>query len=137
MSHGEPAVILFDGVCNFCNAAAIFIIRRDPHRVFRFASLQSRTGRDFTARFPELRGVDSVILIENGVPYIESSAAFRIARRLRGPWMLAAGLLAVPRPLRDAFYRFIAKRRYRWFGRRDACMLPTKEIRDRFLAEDE
>jgi predicted DCC family thiol-disulfide oxidoreductase YuxK len=135
MRQSDTYIVLFDGVCNFCNAAVQFIIRRDPGGLFRFASLQSRTGQELLGRYPELRGVDSVILLENGVPYIESSAALRIASRLRWPWKLAGALRLVPRSLRDVCYRMFAKRRYRWFGRQDACMVPTKDIRDQFLPD--
>lgn len=128
-------VVLFDGVCNLCDAAVLFIIDRDPDARFRFAALQSGAAARLLAGLPRPEGGDpeSVFLLEDGKLYDRSTAALRIARRLRWPWKLAYALVAVPRPLRDAAYRFVARRRYRWFGRRDACRVPTPELRARFL----
>jgi predicted DCC family thiol-disulfide oxidoreductase YuxK len=130
---GHP-VILFDGVCNLCAWAVRFIIERDPCAVFRLTSLQSETGQ----RLLKEHGLDtlnmtSFVLIEDGHAFTESSAALRVARRLRGPWPLCYAAIALPRWLRDPVYRFIARRRYRWFGKADTCMLPSPEIRARFL----
>jgi predicted DCC family thiol-disulfide oxidoreductase YuxK len=135
--RGSPvpqAVVLFDGVCHFCDAAVRFIIARDPTGRFRFASLQS----PLAERLLEGRGCasdarDSIVLIEGEACFERSTAALRIARRLRWPWpILAVGLL-VPRPMRDAAYDFVANRRYRWFGRREHCRIPGPEERARFL----
>jgi predicted DCC family thiol-disulfide oxidoreductase YuxK len=118
----HPA-ILFDGVCNLCNGAVQFIIARDPSAQFRFAPLDSAAARS---------------LIDEATPrgqmYTRSAAALRIARRLRFPWPLLYGFIIVPRPLRDAVYDLIARHRYRWFGKRDTCMVPTPDLRSRFLA---
>ena len=127
-------LVLFDGVCNLCNSSVQFIIARDPSARFRFAPLQSRSARTLI----EQSGIraplpDSLLLIERGHAYLRSTAALRIARRLRFPWPLLYVLIAVPRPLRDCIYDFIARRRYRWFGTRDSCMVPTPELRERFL----
>lgn len=135
--HTGTPVILFDGVCTFCNASVTFIIRRDPAAVFRFAALQSAAGEAYADRFPQLRRIDSLVLIDEDRCYVESSAALRIASRLRGPWKLFSVLLAVPRPVRDAVYRWFARNRYRWFGRKDACMIPSPAIRARFIQENE
>ena len=128
-------VILFDGVCNLCNASVLFIIDRDPRGHFAFAPLQS----DYAAA--QLRehgrqgdGLTTVILIEDGQVYDRSSAALRIARRLSGLWPLLSVFRIVPRPLRDLAYDWLARHRYRWFGRTEACRLPTPELRTRFLA---
>ena len=118
-------VILFDGVCNLCNSSVQFVIRRDRRARFKFAPLQSQG---------EAAG-DSIVLVDNGRRYTRSTAALRIARHLDFPWNLAYALIVVPRPLRDAAYDFIARRRYRWFGRRDVCMTPTPELRSRFLPD--
>ncbi len=126
-------VILFDGVCNLCNAAVNFIIDRDPEAVFRFAPLQSDVGQELTGRC-RIGGANTIVLIENGRCSARSTAALRIARRLSGAWPLLGVLLAVPAPLRDAAYRAVARNRYRWFGKRDACRLPTPDLRSRFLA---
>ena len=136
LSHGH-AVVLFDGVCNLCNGAVNFIIDRDPDGYFRFAPLQSDTAR---APLPEEIGpdeaLDTIVLIEDGRTFVRSTAALRIARRLTGPWPLLYAFLAVPRPLRDAVYDWIASNRYDWFGRRDQCRVPTPELQSRFLEND-
>lgn len=126
----EHPVILFDGVCNLCHGAVRFIIRRDRAARFRFASLQSEPGRRLAAG----PAPDSILLVENGLRYDRSTAALRIARRLDGAWPLLYAFIVVPRPLRDALYAWIARHRYRWFGRLDACPLPDPRLADRFLA---
>ncbi len=128
-------IVLFDGVCNLCNAAVNFIIDRDPRAVFHFAPLQSDIGQALTRQW-HLEHEDTIVLVEDGRCYVRSTAALRIARRLGGAWPLLSVLLAVPAPLRDAAYRFVARHRYRWFGTRDACRLPTPELRSRFLDDD-
>lgn len=132
------ALVLFDGVCNLCNGAVNFIIDRDPVGYFRFAALQSEEAAPLLARFgrPPVASAtapDSIVLIEGGRLYERSGAALRIARRLRGPWPLLYAFVAVPKPLRDAAYGWIAANRYRWFGKEDACRLPTPGLRARFL----
>lgn len=140
MSTSASATILFDGVCNLCNGFVQFVIRHDPQGRFRFAALQSETGRALLAAHGQ-RGLafasaspESVILLEGGQLYSHSAAVLRIARQLRGPWRLAAwggGLL--PLRWRDGLYRFVARHRYRWFGRQDSCMVPTPALRERFI----
>src|SRR5262245_45818562 len=134
---GEEAhpVILFDGVCNLCNGTVLFVIRRDLKARFRFATLQSATaGSLLQSVTASGEGIpDSVALIESGRLYVRSAAALRIAGRLGFPWRLLAVFLLVPRPLRDWVYDFIARHRYRWFGKREVCMVPTPELRERFL----
>jgi predicted DCC family thiol-disulfide oxidoreductase YuxK len=132
----QGPILLFDGVCNLCNAVVRFVVARDRAGVFRFAALQSEVG----ARLLAEHGVevpegdpDSVVLIECGRAYVESTAALRAARYLAFPWFLLWPGLLVPRPIRDAIYRWIARNRYRWFGRRDQCMVPTPELRAKFL----
>ncbi|CAM4229660.1 MAG: thiol-disulfide oxidoreductase DCC family protein [Paenibacillus macerans] len=131
------AVVLFDGVCNFCNGSVQFIIRRDRAGYFRFASLQSDAAKSLLAGRAEAPSLDSIILIENDRVFTESTAVLRIARKLDGIWRGAALFLAVPKPLRDWAYRLFARNRYRWFGKRSECMLPTPEQRQRFLSMDE
>jgi predicted DCC family thiol-disulfide oxidoreductase YuxK len=129
------ATILFDGVCNLCNASVLFVIARDPSARFRFAALQSPAAaallRDASVRLPL---PDSVVLIEDGRAHVKSDAALRIARRLRFPWPIAYGFVVVPRFIRDRIYDFIAAHRYQWFGRRDVCMVPTPDVVKRFLS---
>lgn len=128
-----PATVLFDGVCNLCNGAITFIIKRDPKGQFRFAPLGSAPANKLLAGaagpIP-----DSMVLVEDGRVFVRSAAALRIARRLRLPWPLAYVFIAVPRPVRDWVYDMVARNRYRWFGRRDSCMVPTPELSARFLA---
>lgn len=129
------AIILFDGVCNFCSGAVNFIINRDRRGYFKFAPLQSKIGEKLLAEHKiDKAAADSVILFENGKIYTHSSAALRIARKLDGAWRLLYGFVAVPPFIRDFIYKLFAKNRYRMFGRQDACMMPTPEIRARFLA---
>lgn len=129
------AIILFDGVCNFCNGSVNFIINRDKAGYFKFAPLQSEIGEKLLKEHGiDKTQTDSVILVEDGKAYTHSTAALRIARKLDGAWRLFYGFVVVPRFLRNFAYKLFAKNRYRMFGRQDACMLPTPEIRARFLA---
>lgn len=129
------AIILFDGVCNFCNGSVNFIIERDPQKYFKFAPLQSEVGEKLLKQ----NGVDkietdSVVLIEDDKVYTHTTAALRIARQLSGRWSWFYGFIVVPSFVRDVFYKLFAKYRYQMFGKQDACMLPTPEMRERFLA---
>ena len=131
----ENAIILFDGVCNFCNGSVNFIIERDPEAYFKFAPLQSEIGEKLLAEHKIDKNVtDSVILIEDGKVYTHSTAALRVARKLSGAWKLLYGFWIVPKFIRDFAYKLFAKNRYRMFGKQDACMLPTPNVRARFLA---
>ena len=127
-------MVFFDGVCNLCNGFVQFVIRRDPTGRFTFAPLQSAAAkaRLGTTVVPGVTPA-TVLLYEDGVLYERSAAVLRIARRLRAPWPLLAALLIVPRPIRDWMYDFVARHRYRWFGERDTCMVPTPDLRRRFL----
>jgi predicted DCC family thiol-disulfide oxidoreductase YuxK len=124
--------VLFDGVCNLCNASVTFLIDRDAAAVFRFAPLQSDVGRALLVSC-DLGDEDSIVLVEGGRCYVRSDAALRIARRLDGAWPLLGALLAVPKSVRDAAYRVVARNRYCWFGRQASCRLPTSDLRARFL----
>lgn len=127
-------VVLFDGVCNFCNASVNFIIRHDHDGRFKFAPLQSEYGRQMRERFRIADDVDSIILVEGDQVYLHSTAGLRIARTLGRFWSLGYVLIAVPRPVRDWLYRLFAKYRYRLFGKKHVCMIPTAEVRERFLS---
>jgi predicted DCC family thiol-disulfide oxidoreductase YuxK len=132
----DPAhpVVLFDGVCNLCNGVVRFLIERDPAARFRFAALQSEAGRALLARHAlDPDALDSFVLVDADGAHARSSAVLRVARELPAPWRWLWLAIAIPRPLRDALYDFLARRRYRWFGRRDACMVPTPALRQRFL----
>ncbi|WP_010269138.1 thiol-disulfide oxidoreductase DCC family protein [Paenibacillus senegalensis] len=133
----NQAVILFDGVCNFCNSSVQFIIQRDRSGYFRFASLQSNEAQMLLSEQKKVPSLDSIVLLENGRMFTESTAVLRIARKLDGLWKAAALFLIVPKPLRDIVYRIVARNRYRWFGRQSACMIPTPEQSRRFLRMDE
>ncbi len=131
-------VILFDGECHLCNGAVNFIIRRDPRKRFRFAPYQSAPGRALAdqAGLAEAAS-ETLILLEGGRAYTRSTGALRMARRLRRLWPLLYVFIVVPRPIRDRVYDWIARNRYRWFGKSDACMVPGPEVKDRFLGESE
>ena len=130
----DRPVVLFDGVCNLCTAAVRFVIDRDPAARFAFASLQSDTARRLLEQAGQTAPLpDSIVLLDEEGVHTRSDAALRIAAGLRPPWSLAAGLGIVPRAVRDRVYDFVARHRYRWFGTRDACLIPTPERRTRFL----
>ncbi|GAA0133384.1 thiol-disulfide oxidoreductase DCC family protein [Paenibacillus sp. YSY-4.3] len=137
--HNDKDVVLFDGVCHLCQGAVKFIIKRDPERRFRFASLQSEAGKRLLHGSPSRDiapgRIDTIVLYQNGVYYTRSSAALRIAKGLRFPWPLAFGFIIVPRFMRDAVYRIVAANRYRWFGKDETCLVPTKENKERFLKD--
>jgi predicted DCC family thiol-disulfide oxidoreductase YuxK len=121
-------------VCNLCNGAVRFIAANDPERNFAFASLQSRAARDLVGESAgDAHEPDSVILVSGGRRYERSDAALHIALGLRAPWPLAFAAILIPRAARDAVYRWIARNRYRWFGRTDVCALPPPGLRERFL----
>jgi predicted DCC family thiol-disulfide oxidoreductase YuxK len=129
-------LILFDGVCNLCNGAVRFVIARDPSARFHFGALQSDAARRMLRERYTLPTVpDSIVLLDESGVFTRSDAALRVARELRFPWPLAYGLIVVPRPLRDWVYDIVARNRYAWFGKRDVCMVPTPELRARFLDE--
>lgn len=131
----EPkAVILFDGVCNLCNASVQFIISNEREVYFTFASLQSEFGQELLVKNGlNNQNFDSFVLLENKVVYQESSAAVRVAKHLKFPYSLLAIFYFVPKFIRNWGYRFIAKNRYRWFGKKDACMIPSPALKDRFI----
>jgi predicted DCC family thiol-disulfide oxidoreductase YuxK len=129
----EP-LILFDGVCNLCNAWVRFVIRHDPAGVFRFAAQQSPTGQAIIE--DHLRGtaqLSSVILIEDNATYTESEAVLRVLAQLHPPWSWISLLRFIPRRVRDACYRFVVRHRHRWFGRTEVCQLPPADMRSRFI----
>ena len=130
----EHPVILFDGICNLCNASVQFVIRRDPEGAFRFATLQSEFGKKISEKFrPDSLNHGSFILVENEKAYTRSEAALKVARKLKGPISLLYGFIIVPPFIRNGVYDLIARYRYTWFGKRDKCMIPSAEILSRFL----
>lgn len=134
MMPSNHIVVLFDGVCNLCNGSVQFIIKRDVKQIFKFASLQSTYAKDQLIKFglPPL-GLYSVMVIENGELYQRSDAVLRILANLGGFWYVLSGFKIIPRLLRDALYDAVAKNRYRFFGKKDQCMIPTPELKTRFI----
>ncbi|MCB1069430.1 MAG: DUF393 domain-containing protein [Kiritimatiellae bacterium] len=127
-------VILFDGDCRFCHRAVQFVLKRDRAGVFRFAALDSAYGQaQLAAHGLADPRPDSLVLIEDDSAFIESEGALRIARRLGGGWRWLSGLILLPRVLRDPVYRWIARNRFRWFGKADRCSVPDPAFTDRFL----
>ena len=130
----DRPLIIFDGVCHLCNASVAFIIRRDPRGVFRFTPLQGDHAKNLLRGVPaQVINTDSVLLMENGRIYDRSEAALRICRRLPWPWNLLWALRIIPKGFVDSVYALVARNRYRWFGRREACMMPRAEWKDRFV----
>ncbi len=131
----EHPVILFDGVCNLCNSSVQFVIKHDPTGRFRFASLQSAAGQRLLQQYehPGAKQFSSVVLVENNRLYTRSTAVLRIARRLTGAWPLLYSFIILPPFLRNAVYSYIAANRYRWYGKQDACWLPSPGLSERFL----
>ncbi|WP_111671456.1 thiol-disulfide oxidoreductase DCC family protein [Algoriphagus litoralis] len=130
----NKSVILFDGVCNLCNASIDFIIKRDKKDKFRVGALQEEAGKKLLSKFqvnPEY--LDSLVLVEEDQVYFRSTAALRIARNLSGLWPLLYGFIILPSGIRDLIYDWIGKNRYRWFGKKNTCRLPTPEERAKFL----
>ena len=128
-------IILFDGVCNLCNSSVQFVIKRDKKDIFRYAALQSEIGQELVnQRQIDTSKVDSIILIEPGVAYYtKSDAALEIAQDLGGLWKLTAVFTWIPTSIRNSIYNLVAKNRYKWFGKQDACMIPTPELKAKFL----
>ena len=128
-------IILFDGVCNLCNSSVQFVIKRDKKDIFRYAALQSEIGQELVnQRHIDTSKVDSIILIEPGVAYYtKSDAALEIAQDLGGLWKLTAVFTWIPTSIRNSIYDLVAKNRYKWFGKQDACMIPTPELKAKFL----
>jgi predicted DCC family thiol-disulfide oxidoreductase YuxK len=130
-----PLIVLFDGDCGLCNATVNFLLKRDPHKRFRFAPLQSQIARDLlTPHGMNPDQLNSVVLIDNDRAYVKSNAVLRIALELPEPWPLVGILSFIPAFLRDDLYNFVARHRKQWFKSPDACRAPTAEERSQFLA---
>lgn len=136
ISGDDHPIVLFDGVCNLCNSSVQFIIDRDPGAIFRFAPLQSGLGEMLVKIHGLPEDIETIVLIESGRAYSHSTAALRIARRLQGAWKLLYGFIIIPRFLRNVGYRFVARNRYRWFGKEESCRMPTPELQQRFITMD-
>ena len=134
VNNKENSILLFDGVCNLCNSAVQFVIKRDKKKKFLYTSLQSKTGQKLLLKYGlNLSDFDSFILIENEKYFTKSTAALKVAKGLGGIWSMLYIFIIIPKFSRNAIYDFIAQNRYKWFGKRDECMLPSPEFKDRFL----
>lgn len=127
-------IILFDGVCNFCNGIVNFIIRQDKKNLFRFAALQSESGKKLLEQYGiDWKNNDSFVVIQNGKAYEKSTAALKVSNQLPWYWKWSQLFWILPKFIRDALYNIIAKNRYKWFGKKEECMIPTPELKERFL----
>ncbi|MBC7688188.1 MAG: thiol-disulfide oxidoreductase DCC family protein [Aquabacterium sp.] len=130
----DNPVILFDGVCNLCNGAVDFVIKRDTTSQFKFAALQSEAGQKLLQQYNLPReNFNSFVLIKEGKVYTKSAAALKVCKHLTGLWPILYGFIIVPSFIRNAVYQWIAKNRYKWFGKKQQCMLPTAALKNRFL----
>lgn len=128
-------VILFDGFCNLCSGSVQFVIKRDPKKYFRFASLQSAFGQSLlTQTNLSTTDLNSFLLLQDGIIYSRSTAALKVAKCLSGPWSLLYMCRIIPAFLRDFLYNFIAKNRYHWFGKKETCWVPNNQLTDLFIA---
>jgi predicted DCC family thiol-disulfide oxidoreductase YuxK len=136
-------VLLYDGLCGFCNGTVQFILRHDNRKTMMFAALQSDYGKSILARYAELEGTDSLVFVEPAdgakreMVFERSTAALHVIKYLGGFWTLALASYVIPRSVRDYFYDQFARRRYRWFGKYDSCVLPSAEARARFMDSGE
>ncbi len=127
-------IILFDGICNFCNSAVNFVIKKDKKGIVKFTPLQSNAGQQLLQQYNlPTEEMSSFVFIDEGKAYTRSTAAIKVCKYLSGLWPLCKVFIIVPKFIRDGLYNWIAKNRYKWFGERDACMIPTPEVRERFL----
>ncbi|HWR34026.1 MAG TPA: thiol-disulfide oxidoreductase DCC family protein [Chitinophagaceae bacterium] len=130
----ETPIVLFDGVCNFCNYWVNFAIKRDRKKKLKFTTLQGETAKQLLLQYHiNPTSLSSVIFIDKGKAYTQSSAAIRICKYLNGGWKLFYGFIIIPKFIRDFFYNIIANNRYKWFGKNKECMVPTPELKDRFI----
>jgi predicted DCC family thiol-disulfide oxidoreductase YuxK len=133
-STNTGSIILFDGICNFCNASVNKIIEHDKKNVFKFAAIQSDAGKIILTEFSiDTSKTDSILLIEKNTVFTKSTAVLKIAKQLSGLYKLSYAFIIIPLFIRDTIYDFIAKNRYKWFGKKESCMIPTKEVSGKFL----
>lgn len=133
-AENKYSLILFDGVCNLCNSSVNRVIKNDKKNKFKFAALQSEKGFEIQKKYQlDTTKTESMILIENNKVYYKSSAALRTARGMDKLYPLLFVLIIIPAFIRDFVYDFIAKNRYKWFGKKESCMIPTQEMKERFI----
>jgi predicted DCC family thiol-disulfide oxidoreductase YuxK len=130
----EKKIILFDGVCNLCNSSVTFVIQRDKKDLFRFAALQEPAGQLLIEKHQiDIAKTDSIILIDGDKAYVKSTAALKVARHLGGAYPLLYGFMIIPNFIRNWVYDYVAKNRYKWYGKKESCMIPTPELKSKFL----
>jgi len=130
----DENIILFDGICNLCNGAINYVIQKDKQNIFKFATLQSEIGKNLLKKFDiDSDKVDSIVLIQEGKSYIKSDAALQIAKHLKGGIRFLYPFRILPKRFRDLIYDTVAKNRYKWFGKKESCMIPTPELQRKFL----
>lgn len=134
MNHfiNNKSILLFDGECNFCNSSINFVLKHEKKPELFFSSLQSETGKKILNHFG-IKNVESVVLIEENKIYLQSTAALKIAKYLKGAYPLLYGFMIVPPFIRNSIYNYVAKNRYKWFGKRDTCMIPDENLKQRFI----
>ena len=131
----QQPIILFDGICNLCNSAVQFVINHDPNETFLFASLQSESGQQLLQQYQlPSQQFDSFILLQDKKIYTKSTAALKVAKQIKGAWKSLYIFIVIPSFIRDAVYNWIAQNRYKWFGKKDVCMVPTPQLKARFLS---
>lgn len=132
--YSNHGLVLFDGVCNLCDSSVQFIIKHDKNDYFRFAALQSESGQKLLkeAGLPA-DFLETFVYCEEGKFYTESTAALRISKHLNGAWKLFYALLVIPSPIRNIFYRLVSKNRYKVFGKQEECIIPTPELKKKFI----
>jgi predicted DCC family thiol-disulfide oxidoreductase YuxK len=134
MELSKNHIILFDGVCNLCNSSVQFIIKHDKKDKFRFASLQSDFGKELIKKYQiDTSKTDSVIYVYDNKAHTQSMAALKIVRQLNGAWPILYIFIIVPSFIRNWIYNYVAKNRYKWFGKKESCMIPNPELKSRFL----
>ena len=130
----DKKIILFDGVCNLCNSSVTFVIQRDKKDLFRFAALQDPAGQELIKKHQiDTSKTDSIILIDGDRAYVKSTAALKVARHLGGGYPLLYGFMIIPYFIRNLLYDYVARNRYKWYGKKESCMIPTPELKSKFL----
>ncbi len=133
--NNDKAIILFDGVCNFCNASVNFAIKHDTKNYFLFAPLQSEKGKELLIKYNiDAEATDSFVLIEDDKAYIKSTAALRVVKHLNRLYPLMYTFIIVPSFIRNGIYDYVSRHRYKWFGRKESCMIPSEEVRNKFIS---
>ncbi|OYZ01462.1 MAG: hypothetical protein B7Y37_07280 [Sphingobacteriia bacterium 28-36-52] len=135
ISSNTNPVILFDGVCNLCNSSVLFVIKHDPRKQFRFASIQGDYGQQVLKQFHlPPNSLNSFILLKDNQIYTHSTGALKVAKELSGAWPLLYAFIIVPPFIRNAVYQFIANNRYKWFGKKEQCMVPSPALKELFYS---